>query len=87
MRFCVSDEPGVLADITGILGRNRISIASVIQHEPTTVGSVLGTAVNQIPIVIMTHQAPEGAAQNAVEQIRRLHTVHGQSIRMRVLEK
>ena len=87
LRFCVSDEPGVLADITGILGRNRISIASVIQHEPTTAESVLGTAANQIPIVIMTHQAPEGAAQNAVDQIQRLDTVHGQSIRMRVLDK
>ena len=87
MRFCVSDEPGVLAEITGILGRNQISIASVIQHEPTTVESVLGTAANQVPIVIMTHQAPEGAAQKAVEQIQQLATVHGPSIRMRVLEK
>ncbi len=87
MRFCASDKPGVLAEITGILGRNQISIASVIQHEPTTVESALGTAANQVPIVIMTHQAPEGAAQKAVEQIQQLETVHGPSIRMRVLEK
>jgi homoserine dehydrogenase len=87
MRFCASDEPGVLAEITGILGRNQISIASVIQHEPTTVESALGTSANHVPIVIMTHQAPEGAAQKAVEQIQQLATVHGPSIRMRVLEK
>ncbi len=33
LRLCVSDRPGVLAEITGILGKHSISIASVIQHE------------------------------------------------------
>ena len=33
LRFNVDDRPGVMAEITGILGRHRISIASVIQHE------------------------------------------------------
>ena len=33
LRFNVDDRPGVMAEITGILGRHGISIASVIQHE------------------------------------------------------
>ena len=33
LRFNVDDRPGVMAEITGILGRHNISIASVIQHE------------------------------------------------------
>ncbi len=33
VRFHVEDRPGVMAEITGILGRHKISIASVIQHE------------------------------------------------------
>ncbi len=34
LRFHVDDRPGVMSEITGVLGRNGISIASVIQHEP-----------------------------------------------------
>lgn len=82
LRFCVSDKPGVLAEITGILGRNDISIASVIQHEPTT-----NEEIRTVPLVIMTHQASEGAAKSAVETIQKLSTVHGPSIRLRVMEK
>jgi homoserine dehydrogenase len=35
LRFSVEDRPSVLAQISGILGNHQISIASVIQHEPT----------------------------------------------------
>ena len=33
LRFNVDDQPGVLAEITACLGKQEISIASVIQHE------------------------------------------------------
>jgi homoserine dehydrogenase len=33
LRFHVQDHPGVLAAITGVLGRHGISIASVLQQE------------------------------------------------------
>ena len=33
LRFNVDDTPGVLAELAGVLGRHKISIASVIQHE------------------------------------------------------
>src|SRR5436305_2057052 len=81
LRFTVEDRPGVLAEIAGVLGKHQISIASVIQHEPSGGGD--GRVV---PLVIMTQQAKEGAAQAAVAEIDRLKCVRAGSVRMRVLD-
>lgn len=80
LRFNVQDHPGVLADITGVLGREGISIASFIQHESTEYCG------DNVPLVIMTHQTTEGASQKAVEEIGGLKMVQGPVIRMRVLD-
>ena len=82
LRFSVEDRPGVLAQISGILGHHQISIASVIQHEPTD-----GEQGSIVPLVIMTYAATEGAAQSAVEEIDRLTCVKPPSVRMRVLDE
>jgi homoserine dehydrogenase len=81
LRFTVEDRPGVLAEIAGVLGRHQISIASVIQHEPTGDG-----AGRTVPLVIMTYQAQEGAAQAAMAEIDRLGCVREKSVRLRVLD-
>lgn len=81
LRFMVEDRPGVLAEIAGVLGKHQISIASLIQHEPQ--GDSAGRVV---PLVIMSHQAKEGAAQAAVAEIDRLKCVRPGSVRMRVLD-
>lgn len=81
LRFTVDDHPGVLAAITGVLGRHGISIASVIQHEPSQDGN--GSVV---PLVIMTHTAEEGAAAAAVAEIDRLLCTRPGSVRLRVLK-
>lgn len=81
MRFQVADQPGVMAKLTAILGDQKLSIASIIQHEPTPCAS--GAAVQ---LVIMTHEAPEGAARQAVQRIMELSVVSGDSVRMRVME-
>jgi homoserine dehydrogenase len=78
LRLGVEDRPGVMAEITGILGRQRISIASVIQHETEE------EAGGVVPLVIMTHSAPEGAVSEALAAISQLACVHPSSIRMRV---
>jgi homoserine dehydrogenase len=77
LRFNVADRPGVLADIAGILGRNGISIASVIQHNQN---GEEGT----VPLVIMTHAATEGAMREAFDIIERLPHVRPPSSRFRV---
>ena len=81
LRFTVEDRPGVLAEIAGILGKHQISIASVIQHEPSGDGPD-----RTVPLVIMTQQAKEGAAQTAVAEIDRLRCTRPGSVRMRVLD-
>jgi homoserine dehydrogenase len=81
LRFTVEDRPGVLAEIAGVLGKHQISIASVIQHEPSGDG-----AGRVVPLVIMTQQAKEGAAQAAVAEMDRLTCVRAGSVRMRVLD-
>ncbi|MCR4411516.1 MAG: homoserine dehydrogenase [Thermoguttaceae bacterium] len=78
LRFNVQDSPGVLAQIAGILGKHAISIASVIQHETEE------EADGVVPLVIMTHKAPEGAMSQAMAAIDRLPFVHPTSVRMRV---
>jgi homoserine dehydrogenase len=81
LRFLVQDHPGVLAEITGVLGRHQISIASIIQHEPA-----MAIGQRLVPLVIMTHQAAEGATQKAVEEISQLRSVNSPAVKMRVLD-
>src|SRR5690606_904818 len=57
LRFNVEDRPGVLGDITSVLGKHRISIASVLQHEGSGAGG------ESVPLVIMTHASSEGATR------------------------
>ncbi|MCA9100787.1 MAG: homoserine dehydrogenase [Planctomycetales bacterium] len=78
MRFAVQDHPGVMSEITGALGRNGVSIASIIQHESGRLGR------DEVPLVLMTHQTTEGAAARAVREIDRLASVSAPSVRMRV---
>jgi homoserine dehydrogenase len=79
LRFHVEDQPSVLAEIAGVLGRHGISIASVIQHEAEEAGETV------VPLVIMTHQTTEGATRRAIEVLDRLPVLRGPSVRMRVL--
>ena len=67
-RFSALDRPGVLSTIAGILGANKISVASVIQKGREVEGPV--------PIVMMTHEAKESAVQKAIQEIDRLARDH-----------
>ncbi|MBE9486556.1 MAG: homoserine dehydrogenase [Chloroflexi bacterium] len=67
LRFAVEDAPGVLAQISGILGRYDISIQSMIQPERHTADAV--------PIVIMTHGARESNVTKALAEIDQLAIV------------
>jgi homoserine dehydrogenase len=78
LRFNVDDRPGVMAEIAGILGKHKISIASVIQHETEEEEATC------VPLVIMTHTAAEGAMQAALQSINHLACVHPGSVRMRI---
>jgi len=68
LRMNVADRPGVLAQISKVLGDHSISIASVIQKETDKVAQTA-------EIVIMTHPAQERAMQQALEELADLTVV------------
>ena len=79
-RLRVANHPGTLAAIANVLAEHGISIASVIQHES-------GDGAPQrdpVPLVIMTHEASEGAARTATAAIEALTAVSGPVVRLRV---
>lgn len=80
LRLHVEDRPGVMADITGVLGRRGISIASVIQREPATEEQAV------VSLVIITHDTAEHAIVAAIDEIDRLACVRQGSVRMRILD-
>jgi homoserine dehydrogenase len=86
MRFHVADEPGVLSQITGILGEHGISISSIIQHEPSKSNERTDSNQLTVPLVIMTHHASESAASTANNAIRQLSSVRGESVYLRVAD-
>lgn len=75
-RFMALDQPGVLSQISGILGRHRISIAQMIQRGRKEGGSV--------PLVIMTHTALERDIQKALIEIKSLECVTEEPVLIRV---
>ena len=79
LRLNALDRPGVLSQISRVLGDNSISISSVIQKESDLVAQ---TAI----IVIMTYPAKEKGMQKALKQLRHLPEVNEVSNFIRVEE-
>jgi len=78
LRFQALDRPGVLAKITSILGRHRISISSVYQN--------LAEEGRVVPIVVLTHEALERDVRAAVAKIDRLGVMKEKTLLIRVEE-
>ena len=71
LRLRAYDKPGVMAQITGVLGEMGVSLASIIQKE---VPEDAGTPVE---VVIITHKARESAVQEAARKLEALQVVYG----------
>jgi len=78
LRLCMLDQPGVFAQVTGVLGARGISIESVLQKGTTADGLS--------PVVIMTHEAREADMDGAVAEINMLRAIRGGAVRLRVAE-
>ncbi|MCC7186973.1 MAG: homoserine dehydrogenase, partial [Acidobacteria bacterium] len=67
LRLDVEDRAHVMAEITDALGRNGISLASVIQHETPEPdeSTTTDTRPRFVPLVIMTHRTLEGRLRAA----------------------
>jgi len=68
LRMSIADRPGVLAQISRILGDLTISISSAIQEEADS-------ATQTAEIVLMTHPAQEKAMQQALSELAKLDAV------------
>ena len=67
LRLNARDVPGVMAQVTTLLGNRNISVASMLQHE-SNVGEI-------VPVVITTHQARQGDIDAAVDAIEQLDVI------------
>lgn len=77
LRLQASDQPGVLADVTRILGEQAISIEAIIQKEPAEDAAT-------VPIIMLTHRIAERQMNKAIGELEQLPTVHGHVTRIRV---
>ena len=80
LRLSVSDQPGVLAKVTGILAGLGISIDAVLQREADEVGGEGATATD---LIILTHDTVEGTMNQALTQMQALPTVLAPIVRIR----
>ncbi len=77
LRLEAEDSPGVLADITRILGETGISIEAIIQKEQAP-------EAQHVPVIFLTHVVREGKMNEAIERIESLGSINGAVTRIRV---
>ena len=76
LRLSVIDKPGTLAKITAILAESKIGISSVIQPE--------GHEGRSVPLILMSHDAPNAAMQKALAKIAKSPVVKAPPVMIRV---
>ena len=87
LRLRVKDEAGVLSQVTRILADAHISINAVLQREADDVAGTDAGAGEPTPdqtdLVILTHEAREGAMNTALAQLQALPSVLAPIVRIR----
>jgi len=79
LRLRASDKPGVLANVTKILGDRDISIDAMLQKEPDD-------NETEADIVILTHITVEKNMNDAIAAIEALDAINGKVVRIRMEE-
>lgn len=77
LRIYTEDKPGVLADITRILGDQGISIEAILQKQPEEDDGI-------VPIIMLTQEVVEKHMDAAIKQIEALKTVKDSVMRIRM---
>lgn len=77
LRLLAVDRPGVLAEVTRVMGDLGISIEAIVQKEPTE-GST------EVPIIMLTRHVREGSIDQAISQIEALDAIRQPITRIRV---
>ncbi|HTL28027.1 MAG TPA: homoserine dehydrogenase [Tepidisphaeraceae bacterium] len=79
IRLMARDVPGVMAEVTEALGRDKISLSAVLQRE--------SDEGQYVPVVITTHMANEGAMRQALKAIDSLKTIQPPSVCLRIIDQ
>jgi homoserine dehydrogenase len=77
LRMQVADRPGVMADVTRILGDAGISIEAILQKEPAP-------DADKASIILLTHVVQERQMNAAIAKIEALDSIHGAVTRIRL---
>ncbi len=77
LRLSAVDRPGVLANVTAILGRSNISIEAIIQKQ-----AIDGSP--HVPVIFLTQRVQEKNMNEAIRHIEALDTISGQVARIRL---
>lgn len=75
LRLQTEDSPGILSQISGVLGRHNISIASVMQKE---------VKEGYVPLIIVTHEAIESNMLKCIDEIENFSFIKEKVIMIRV---
>ncbi|MEM8550474.1 MAG: homoserine dehydrogenase [Verrucomicrobiota bacterium] len=78
LRLRVKDQPGVLAKVTEVLSEQRISVASMIQHEEPASGTAT--------LLFTTHQSNERVMSETLKRLKKLSAVIEPPFLLRVFE-
>ncbi len=77
LRMQAIDRPGVLAEVTAILGDLGISIEAILQKEPEE-------GASHVPIIFLTQRVQEKNMNEAITKIQNLDVVDGEITRIRM---
>jgi homoserine dehydrogenase len=79
LRLAAKDQPGVLAQVTGALGKHGISLSAVLQRE--------GDGSQRVPVVITTHTAAEGSLRQALREIDAFDSIQPPTVCLRIVDQ
>jgi homoserine dehydrogenase len=78
IRFLVVDRPGIVAEITGALARERINIRAIVQKP--------GYPADALPFVVTVEPCKSSALKRALESIRAQDYLIGEPLDLQMLE-
>lgn len=89
LRMEALDRPGVLGEITTLIGRHKISVASVLQHDLLQDEDEIDSAEkvaddSTTPVMLLTHPATESQFVAAIDELQKLGCVRSEVARFRV---
>ncbi len=77
LRLQAVDRPGVMAEVTAILGGLQISIEAILQQEPAA-------GEETVPVILLTHRIREGQMDEAIRRIEALEGIRAPVARIRM---